>query len=147
MKVIELLSVLHDSVNVRIVDNENEGVLSYYDGKNSIDEQYNECEIEKVYNDGNYITILIDDELSDIYNQAKEDFQELKEIVSNTDLSLEELCDELGGHNLSYKLFDLNYKSICATIIRTEERLRLLNSVEVWNDKNYQLIDWDFRPE
>ena len=59
MKVIELLSVLHDSVNVRIVDNEHEDILSYYDGKNSIDEQYNNCEIEMVYNDGDYITILI----------------------------------------------------------------------------------------
>ena len=59
MKVIELLSVLHDSVNVRIVDNEHDKALSYYDGKNSIDEQYNDCEIETVYNDGNYITILI----------------------------------------------------------------------------------------
>lgn len=59
MKVIELLSVLHDSANVRIADNEHDKVLSYYDGKNSIDEQYNDCEIETVYNDGNYITILI----------------------------------------------------------------------------------------
>ena len=59
MKIIELLSVLHDSANVRIVSNEHDSVLSYYDGKNSIDEQYNEREIETIYNDGNYITILI----------------------------------------------------------------------------------------
>lgn len=61
MKVIDLLSVLHDSVNVRIISNKYDGViiLSYYDGKNSIDEQYNECEIEMVYNSGNYIEILI----------------------------------------------------------------------------------------
>lgn len=59
MKVIELLSVLHDSVNVRVVDNETDEIVSYYDGKNSIDECYNEREIEVVYNDGNYITIYI----------------------------------------------------------------------------------------
>lgn len=59
MKVIELLSILHDSVKVRIEDNEHDKALCYYDGKNSIDEQYNECEVEMVYNDGNYITILI----------------------------------------------------------------------------------------
>ena len=59
MKVIELLSVLHDSVNVQIVSNEHDKPLCHYDGKNSIDEQYNECEIEMVYNNGNYIEILI----------------------------------------------------------------------------------------
>ena len=59
MKVIELLSLLHDAVKVRILSNEEDKMLSYYDGKNSVDECYNDCDIEMVFNSGNYIEILI----------------------------------------------------------------------------------------
>lgn len=82
--------------------------------------------------------------LEKLQQQAIKDFYELKEIVDNTDLSLEELCDELGGHNLSDELFDLNYKSICATIYFKNNKLSLHKSVELWDDKNCELVDWNF---
>lgn len=59
MKVIELISLLHDNVNIRLRDIENDNIVSWYDGKNNIDEQYNKCEIQKIYNDGNFIELLI----------------------------------------------------------------------------------------
>lgn len=59
MKLIDLLSVLHDSVVVAIRDNETDNIVAWYDGKNSIDNCYNEREIEMVYNYGKYILVLI----------------------------------------------------------------------------------------
>lgn len=59
MKLIDLLSVLHDSVMVAIRSNETDNIVAWYDGKNSIDECYNESEIEMVYNNGSHIEVLI----------------------------------------------------------------------------------------
>lgn len=59
MKLIELLSVLHDSVMVAIRSNETDNIVAWYDGKNSIDECYNDCEVEMVYNNGSHIEVLI----------------------------------------------------------------------------------------
>lgn len=59
MKLIDLLSVLHDSVMVAIRDNETDDIVAWYDEKNSIDECYNESEIEMIYNYGKYILVLI----------------------------------------------------------------------------------------
>lgn len=59
MKLIDFLSVLHDSVMVAIRSNETDDIVAWYDGKNSIDECYNEREIEMVYNNGSHIEVLI----------------------------------------------------------------------------------------
>ena len=59
MKLIELLSVLHDSVIVAVRSNETDNIVAWYDGKNSICEYYNDCEVEMVYNNGSHIEVLI----------------------------------------------------------------------------------------
>lgn len=48
MKLIDLLNVYDENDNLTVV-NSDDDFLSCYDGKNSIDEKYNECEIIKIY--------------------------------------------------------------------------------------------------
>lgn len=45
MKVLDVISITSDYLDIKIIDFENLGLLSYYDGKNSIDEKYNYEEI------------------------------------------------------------------------------------------------------
>lgn len=77
--------------------------------------------------------------------QAKADFKELKKIVNeNQHLTLEELCDKLGGHNFEEDLFDLNFGCICATIYLRDNKLILGDDVEIWNDEECYLYDSNF---
>ena len=80
-----------------------------------------------------------------LIQQALKDYEELQQITKETDLSLEELCDKLGGHNLSDDLFDVNFKSICATVVTKNGQLALLDSIEVWDDEICECYDFDFR--
>ena len=48
MKLIDLISVCNDCINVDVVSNETAEILSTYDGKNSIDEKYNDCIVVSV---------------------------------------------------------------------------------------------------
>lgn len=86
----------------------------------------------------------------ELENKATADYLELKEIVlKNENKSLEELCSELGGHNydIGFKRFDLNFKSICATVRVINDKLTLDPSVEVWDDEKCELYNWNFIPE
>ena len=75
---------------------------------------------------------------------AIKDYQELNNIVKNTNLSLEELCKELGGHNLNSELFDVNFKSICATVFLREKHLELSDVIEIWDDEKCEEYDLCF---
>lgn len=61
MKLIDLISVIKDNTNVRITFGDF-FVISEYDGKNSIDAKYNNCEVlsVEIVNDKLYIDINID---------------------------------------------------------------------------------------
>lgn len=62
MKLIDLLSLTNENTNVNVYDLEG-NLISLYDGKNSIEEEYNEIEIHniKVNNDMLEITIYVED--------------------------------------------------------------------------------------
>lgn len=82
-----------------------------------------------------------------IYKYALESYYKLKKIVDNFKGTLEELCDELGGHNFEDDLFDINFEWICGTVVKINDHLELVESIEIWNDKNYEFVgdfyvDW-----
>ena len=76
--------------------------------------------------------------------QAIKDYQELNEIIKNTSLPLDDLCKELGGHNLEDELFDINFKSICATVHLKDNHFELNDIIEIWDDENCMEYDLCF---
>ena len=58
--------------------------------------------------------------------------------------SLESLCEELKGHNFDGELFDVNYGNICATIVFRDGAIKLVNSVEIWNEWDIIYDDYKF---
>lgn len=76
----------------------------------------------------------------ELYEKALKSYKKLNEIVKNHKGTLEELCDELGGHNFEDDLFDVNYAWICATVCKTDKGLSLCNSIELWNDENFEFV-------
>ena len=77
----------------------------------------------------------------ELEKKAIKDFQELNNIVKNTNLSLDELCKELGGHNLEDDLFDINFKSICATVHLRNNHFELNDIIEIWDDE--KCVEYD----
>ena len=76
MKLIDLLSVTNENVNVVLFSSNNK-VLDVYDGKNSIDNIYNDYEVIEINHTRNDLEIVID-------------FEEKEE---NTKSKYENLCD------------------------------------------------------
>ena len=80
--------------------------------------------------------------------QAIKDYEELKKILKeNQNLKLEQMCGKLKGHNLDLNknLFDVNFKSICATVYYDENNNYELNPcIEIWDDKNCCEYDLNF---
>ena len=85
---------------------------------------------------------------NDLILQAKQDYQNLKnDIETNKNLSLEELCDTLGGHNLKDDLFDINYGCITATVYLKNNKFVLDKYVDIWDDANCMLIHVNYKIE
>ena len=59
MKLIDLLSVTNENTNVVLFDLNNK-VLDIYDGKNSIDDIYNEYEVIEINHTRNDLEVVID---------------------------------------------------------------------------------------
>lgn len=55
----ELLWKVNESTIVCIYDSESNDLLAIYDGKNSIPEKYNICEVQDIFVDGNRLCIEI----------------------------------------------------------------------------------------
>ena len=51
MKLIELLEVADENKNCRVIDSDALKELDCYDGKNSIDEKWNDCQVVTVSTD------------------------------------------------------------------------------------------------
>lgn len=67
--------------------------------------------------------------------KAIQDVFNLQNTIERYEGTLEELCEELKGHNLEEDLFDVNYGCITATVNRNiYDRFYLASSIEVWND-------------
>lgn len=72
------------------------------------------------------------------------DYNELKEKVKNYKGTFEELCKELGGFNVCEEYFDLDYKSITATIKHENGKIFLSPwGIEIWDNEgnNVKHID------
>lgn len=78
----------------------------------------------------------------ELERQALKHYEELRTLIEvNKNLSFEELCDKLGGHNLEDELFDINYKSICATVYHRNNLYILSSDIEIWQDEIGYLYD------
>jgi hypothetical protein len=51
MKVIDVLEIFDEDYCLSIRSSDNEKCLAFYDGKNSIDDEYNECEVTDMWPD------------------------------------------------------------------------------------------------
>ena len=80
--------------------------------------------------------------MKNIYKKAYSDYIELVDGVREFKGSLEELCDKLGGFNLSmeFERFDLNYKTITATIYYCNEELFVYRYIDIWDDENERVV-------
>lgn len=72
--------------------------------------------------------------------QAINEYKELKSKVESYKGSLEDLCKELEGHNLDTDLFDVNYKSICGTVCKFNNKLELMTGLEIWDDSECSYV-------
>lgn len=59
-------------------------------------------------------------DIKDIATDAIKAYNELKNIVDNYKGTFDELFDELKGHNKDYDLFDVNFKTITASVYRDD---------------------------
>ena len=76
--------------------------------------------------------------------EYEQDYLELKNIITDypCDKSLHDLCVHLGGHNeFSDHLFDVNFKSIIATVLKEDGLFKLSPSIEYYysddSDRDY----------
>ena len=77
-------------------------------------------------------------ELVEKYKLALKNWYELKTIVERFKGTLEELYDKLDGHCFEDDLFDVNYGLICTTIIKKDEKIELVDNLELWDENaNY----------
>lgn len=73
-----------------------------------------------------------------LYKIAVNTWKELNKKVEKFNGSLEELYDKLGGHCFEDDLFDVNYGLICTTIIKKDEKIELVDNLELWDENaNY----------
>lgn len=81
--------------------------------------------------------------MKDLYKKAYSDYMELVTIVREYKGNLEELCKTLGGFNYSvdFERFDLNYKSITATIYFCNGELFVYRYIDIWDDENEKLVE------
>ena len=81
---------------------------------------------------------------------AEKELAELKDIVKNSKLGFEDLCNKLGGHNLfiyekdrNENYFDLNYKSLLVTIREKNGKFYVVeNGIYIYAD-NVSNVDID----
>lgn len=80
MKLIDLLSVTNENVNV-VLFSLNNKVLDIYDGKNSIDNFYNDYEVIEINHTRNDLEIIIDFELEEKEENTKGKYEDLCDYV------------------------------------------------------------------
>ena len=82
MKLVDLLSVTNENTNIILFDLNNK-VLDVYDGKNSIDNIYNNYEVIEINHTRNDIEIVIDFELEEKKEDTKSKYENLCDIVAD----------------------------------------------------------------
>ena len=76
MKLIDLLSVTNENTNV-VLFSLNNKVLDIYDGKNSIDNIYNDYEVIEIKHTRNDLEVVIDFELEEKKEDTKYKYEDL----------------------------------------------------------------------
>ena len=80
MKLVELLSVTNENTNI-VLFSLNNKVLDIYDGKNSIDNFYNDYEVIEINHTRNDLEIIIDFELEEEEENTKGKYEDLCDYV------------------------------------------------------------------
>ena len=81
MKLIDLLSVTNENTNI-VLFSLNNKVLDIYDGKNSVDNFYNDYEVIEINHTRNDLEIIIDFELEEIEEDTKGKYEDLCDYVA-----------------------------------------------------------------
>ena len=82
MKLVELLSVTNENTNV-VLFSLNNKVLDIYDGKNSIDNIYNDYDVIEINHTRNDIEIVIIFELEEREENTKNKYEDLCDYVAD----------------------------------------------------------------
>lgn len=82
MKLIDLLSVTNENTNV-VLFSLNNKVLDIYDGKNSIDNIYNDYEVIEINHTRNDLEIVIDFEIEEREENTKSKYEDLCDYVAD----------------------------------------------------------------
>lgn len=74
--------------------------------------------------------------MKDCYLKARAyvDWLEFKDIVENGAWCFDDFCETYNGMNYDGELCDVNFKSICATVRKTPDGLKVDKYIEVWYD-------------
>ena len=80
MKLVDLLSVTNENVNI-VLFSLNNKVLDIYDGKNSINDIYNDYEVIEINHTRNDLEIIIDFELEEEEENTKGKYEDLCDYV------------------------------------------------------------------
>ena len=77
-----------------------------------------------------------------IKKQAKQDYLQLCDIVYQFEGNINKLCKMLGGFNFQYdyESFDINYKSITATIYNQNNKYIVYEYIDIWDDNTCSCI-------
>ena len=81
MKLIDLLSVTNENANI-VLFSLNNKVLDIYDGKNSIDNFYNDYEVIEINHTRNDLEIIIDFELEEEEEDTRGKYEDLCDYVN-----------------------------------------------------------------
>lgn len=79
MKLIELLEITSESTNVFVRDT-NGNDLAMYDGKNSIDEIFNNCKIIDMQISDNWLVVIIENNVKVVYDAENDKYYTLENI-------------------------------------------------------------------
>ena len=82
MKLVDLLSVTNENTNIVLFSLNNE-VLDIYDGKNSIDDIYNDYEVIEINHTRNDLEVVIDFELEEKKEDTKGKYEDLCDYVAD----------------------------------------------------------------
>lgn len=82
--------------------------------------------------------------MKDCYVKARAyvDWLEFKEIVEDGAWYFDTFCETYDGMNYDGELCDCNFKSICATVRKTPDGLKLDKYIEVWSIDGDMLGSW-----
>lgn len=80
----------------------------------------------------------------EVFEKALLEYKELENFILNYKGNFNNLCEILGGFNITKEYFDINYKNITTTIFNEENKIIISDYIDIWNDKNAEPIESGF---